>query len=226
MLKRSFLGFVQQLYGFAPRGSYHWDENYQVTEIVVTDEAPINLDSVGQRPAVTTVRGPLQLAGLTLGTRQSHSMLGLTKNYTDLGSCTLTLNHLASNDTVSETLAWVTANHLWLLKQLLKTGTPIHEIQQPQVGSPSPPGALVQGDTKGSWHNTTVTVPVYIQVYGTVTEAGLQILHDMHVTPTIVGRQMRGMAAVRDLYRDGAIIPKRYPGPITESWSENTIKVR
>lgn len=225
MLRRAFLGFLQQLYSYAEKGGYRWDQNLQVTELVITDESPINLEVVAQRPAITTLRGPVGYAGLTLGTRQNHDMMCPKKNYTDLASTTLTLNHLASDDIPSEYLASVTARHLWWLKGMLKRGTPIHEIQQPQVGSPSPAGTLVQGDTRGKWRNTTVTVPVFFQDYGTVEGTDQPILNGVDVSPSYVSRAL-GHTPVRDLFRDGAPMAQRVSQPAPTTRSEDTIKVR
>ena len=225
MIKRTFLGFLQQLYGSIEPGYYRWDSNLQVTEIVITDETPVNLEVVGKRPAITTVRGPVAYAGLTLGTRQPSSLLEAKKKYTDLASCTLTLNHLASVDTASEYVATVTARHLWWLKNLIKRGTLIHEIQQPQIGSPSPAGALVQGDSQGTWRNTTVAIPVFFQDYGVVERTGLPTYNGIDVRSTPVHRDL-GPAPVRDLYRDGATLPERHTAPAVRSIDVNTIKVR
>ena len=211
MLRRAILAFLQGLFGYADKGNYKWHADIEDTEIVITDETPVNGAVVGHRPAITTVRGPLAFAGLTLDTRQSSSMLSPMEKYTDMVSCTMSVNHLSKNDLESERIAWYTANHVWLLRKLILKDTPVHAIQVPQVGAPSPAGALVAGDPNGDWVNTPVALPVFLQVYGVVTprtQGAQQIYNEIMLSMTQQNKPL-GHAATRDLSRGTSVLPTR-----------------
>jgi len=208
MLRWAILSFLQGLFACADRGNYKWMANIEDTEIVITDETPVNASVVGQRPAITIVRGPMAFAGLTLDTRQSSSMLSSMEKYTDMVSCTCSLNCLAKNDLESERLAWYVANHIWLLRKMLIKDTPVHYIHVPQIGSPSPAGAIVQGD---NWVNTAVGLPVYMQVYGVVTDRNQKLYNTIALS--LRGQSSGlGHTETRDMARGTAVLPTRETG--------------
>ncbi len=209
-LRKTFVAFLQALYGFSERGEFLWTPGSD-SEIFITDENPIRLKDVGQRPAINTVRGPMSWANLTIGGQQSVPMPGRQKKFTDLVSTTMSINHCSRNDLESEQLAWVTANHFWMLAEILTKEPMIHRIAPPSIGSPSPAGAIVQGDTEGEWFNTSVAIPTFLQVYGSVTTKNQHhMLREIRLRVDQI-RTTPEFTQVREMTANNAIMPPRFP---------------
>ena len=169
MMRKQVLNFLQGLFEQQSVGSFQWHESLEESEIVITDESPIKLEVVGKRPALSVVRGTIAWGQTSIDERQEENMLTGQRKHTDLIRGTLSINCCSRVDLESEYLGWIVANHMWILRRLIMKGTPIHEFGRgQQVGSPSPAGAIVQGDTEGEWINTPVTVSFFLQTSSSV----------------------------------------------------------
>jgi len=176
-IRKLVLTFLQGLFEQQTPGCFQWVENLEETEIVITDEAPIKLEVVGVRPAISTVRGTVQWGQTSLDEKQSYNMATEQRTHTDLLRGSLSINCCSRVDLESEYIAWIVANHMWLLRRLLMKFTPVHEIGRGNaIGSPSPAGAIVSGDSEGEWINTVVTIPFFLQVGGKVRPLNVQLL--------------------------------------------------
>jgi len=170
MVRKTALSFIQGLLATQDPGCFRWDDNPQNTEIVVTDESPLRLDVCGKRPGISVVRGPVRWAQTSLDEMQKSNLATGAKQKTDLLPGTLSINCCSRADLETEYIAWVVANHMWLLRSLFMYYTKIHEFGRGiSIGSPSPAGAIVSGDNEGEWICTTVQIPFHLQVYGKVT---------------------------------------------------------
>ncbi len=151
--------FVQGLFYASPPGFYHWDPDLALSEIVISDENPINVEQIGTRPAISFTRGPAQFYSLGLDDMMDYSFQTSAKKKSVLVPSTMTINCCSRVDIESENLAWVVAEHLWLLREvLMKMG--FFEIgRQPIIGSPSKAGSLVAGDGADEWFCTSVACP-------------------------------------------------------------------
>jgi hypothetical protein len=170
MIRKTTLSFLQGLFEQAEVGYFRWSEDLEDSEILITDETPLNLDVVGKRPAISVVRAPVAWGQTSLDELRSIDFKTGGREHTDLLRGTLAINCCARVDHESEYLSWIVANHLWLLRRIFLKGTPIHEFGRGiQIGAPSPAGAIVAGDTEGEWINTSVSVPYFIQLTSRVT---------------------------------------------------------
>jgi len=144
------------LFQAAPRGSYHWDPNIAATEIVITDENPINLSVVGVRPAISFTRSPVQFFGLGMDDLDKYDFATGMKQKTMLVPGTMNINCCSRNDLESENLAWLYAEQLWLHReQLMRAG--MFEIGRNMViGFPSFLGSIVEDDGADEWYVTSV----------------------------------------------------------------------
>jgi hypothetical protein len=169
MLRKQILAFLQGLFEASPVRCFNWNEDEESTDIIITDESPLNLEVVGKRPAISIVRGTVAWGQTSIDERLSEDMNTGARTHTDLLRGTLSVNCCSKVDLESEYLAWIVANHMWLLRRLIIKGSPVHEFGRGiQIGSPSPAGAIVQGDTNGEWINTPVSVSFFLQVSGSV----------------------------------------------------------
>ena len=154
-----YASFIQGLFYAAPVGSYHWEPDMQSTDIVITDETPINIDSVGMRPAITFTRGPIQFYSLALDDMMGYDFETGRKVKSVLIPGTMSINCCSRNDLESEKIAWVIAEHLWLLREVLMKAGFFEIGRQPIVSAPSPAGSIVTGDNAREWFCTTVSSP-------------------------------------------------------------------
>lgn len=184
-LVRLCIIFAQELWKEAPTGNFKWDPDETVSEILITDDAPLEPEVIEKRPAIVSVRSQCGWAGIGLDQLQNLSIKTGERVHTDMISGNLTLNCLSRVKTEAELIAWVTANHFWVLKYvLMKCG--FHKIgEQIQVLSASPPGAIISGDTEGEIINVPVVIPFHFQHSVTVSEEGLRVLNKIEQTITV-----------------------------------------
>jgi hypothetical protein len=154
-----FTRFIQGLFYAAPAGCHHWEPDMNATELIITDENPINVEALGRRPAITFTRGPVQFFSLGLDDMMAYDMATGSKTKSVLVPGTMSVNCCSRSDLESENIAWIIAEHLWLLREKLMQEGFFEIGRQPQVGAPSQAGAIVTGDGSREWFCTTVFCP-------------------------------------------------------------------
>lgn len=189
---------MQGLFEKADLGCFHWCESLEETELVITDESPIKLDVVGKRPCISTVRGQVAWGKTSLDEMQTRNVTNDQINHTDLLSGTMTINCCSREPLESEYIAWIVANHSWLLRRLIMKHTPVHEFGRGQmIGAPSPAGAIVSGDTEGEWICTPIQIPFFLQISGKVTPLNLTLLKEIEAKFGVRGGAQIGPTGVR-----------------------------
>lgn len=158
-VRELYISFVQGLFAACPPGYYHWAPTLEETEIVITDENPINVSVIGKRPAISFARGPVQLTSLGLDDMLSYDMQTGKKQKSVLVPGVMSINCLSRNDQESENLAWWVAEGIWMHRErLLKSG--FFEIgRHIQIGRPSAPGQIVSDDGASEWYVTVAQSP-------------------------------------------------------------------
>lgn len=156
-LTRLCIIFLQKLFESAPEGWFHWVEDDEHTEVIITKDMPIDTDVIHKRPVIVVVRSPVGWQGLGHDQLLYESMRTGERSYADMISGNLTFNCLARTPDESEVLAWLVSSHVWLLRRvLMKSG--FHDIgQRMQIGAVTPPGQLVRGSGK----EEVVNVPAF-----------------------------------------------------------------
>lgn len=167
---RAFIAFLQTIFEARPAGFYQWRPQIEETELVVTEENPIKLAATEQRPAITVVLGPTRFNGSSLDDLVGVSTKTAQERHTDLIPGNMTLNCLSRVPQECRFLAWQCARMTWILRKVFIAETLFHEMgRNNQIGSVSPAGDLVVGDTEGEWHVAKVTCPFFLQWSDTVT---------------------------------------------------------
>ena len=198
LIRKICLSFVQGLFEQAEAGCFRWCPSLEETELVVTDESPMKLDVVGKRPCVNTVRGTVAWNKTSLDEMQNRDFRTEQRQHTDLVSGTMTINCCSRESLESEYIAWIIANHSWLLRRLVMRNTPVHEFGRGQVvGAPSPAGAIVSGDTEGEWICTPIQIPFFLQITGKVTPLELTLVKGIEARLGIRGAPQIGPTGVR-----------------------------
>ena len=154
-----FVGFFQGLFHASPPGAYHWDQSDEVSEIYISDENVVKGSDIGQRPAISCTRGPVQFYSLGLDDMMNYDFQTGTKKKSVLVPGTMTLNCSSRVSLESERIAWICAEQLWMHRELLMQAGFFEIGRQPAIGSPSPAGSLITADSGDEWYVTPVTCP-------------------------------------------------------------------
>lgn len=165
---RAFIAFLQSIYEVAPEGAFRWAPD-ETTQIIITEENPINMDEREQRPAISVILGAVRFNGSSLDDLVSIDATNAEEVHTDLIPGTMSLNHVSRVPHEARFLAWLTARTIWNLRKLFIKESHIHDVgRNIQMGPVTPAGALVQGDTEGEWHSVMVNCPFFLQWTDTV----------------------------------------------------------
>ena len=169
---RLYVQYLQGLFNFMPEGSYHWEPDDEISEIVIRAEAPLNMQTVGKRPAITVIMGPYQFSNIgidnmlsvTTHTDEYGTHLGAKKVRTDLMTGHIVVYCVADNDLAALRLGHLVQHHTRVNQRLLESEGGFHAIARPSptVNSPSPPGQLIMGDPQ-SLIMTQVNIPFQLQ---------------------------------------------------------------
>ena len=169
-LVRVFVAFLQTIWEDAPKGSFHWTPLSEETELVITEENPVQTETMEKRPAIAVTLGPTRFNGSSLDDLVMVNSRNAAEKHTDLLPTNVTLNCLSRVPSEARFLAWQTARMVWSLRKLFLMEKGIQECgRRNEVGSVSAAGALVVGDTEAEWVVCPVTVPVYLQYTDLVT---------------------------------------------------------
>lgn len=153
------VSFVQGLFGGAPLGSYHWDEEESKTEIIIRDENPIHVETIGVRPAMNFTMGTTQFYSVGMDDMMDYSFSNERKVKGILAPGVMSINACSRSDVEAHNLAWIVGEHIWLLRELLLRQGFFEIGRGISISAPSPAGSLVAGDQSDEWTCSTVSVP-------------------------------------------------------------------
>jgi len=158
-VKTVVISFVQGLFSAAPVGSYKWDPDDSLTEIIIRDENPINVGKYGARPAINFTLGNTSFYHVGMDDLHTYNFATGRKEKGMLVPGVITANVCSRVDNEALNLGWVVAEHVWVLRELmLKEG--FFDIGRGlQVGPPSPPGSVISTDQGDEWYCVAVSIP-------------------------------------------------------------------
>jgi hypothetical protein len=158
-----YLRFLQGLFGSLPEGTYRYDSVVEQSEINITDQAPVHMESLGRVPAIVTLRSPAQSADLGADHMQEQFMDG-SRKHADLIRCTMTMNCIARNGVEAQRIAYLCFWGIKRFRRELMRNTIIHNAGLGlSISAETSPGALVAGDTEPGPVMVTVQSPFFIQ---------------------------------------------------------------
>ncbi len=174
-----FVRFFQGLFHASPPGAYHWSEDAETSEIYISNENPLLAATIGQRPAISTTRGPVQFYSLGFDDMLSYDPRTGTKRKSVLIPGTMTVNCCSRAPLECERLGWICAENLWLHRELLMKAGFFEIGRQPTIGSPSPAGSIVVADSGDEWYATPVSFPFQFYRTSQTSPLGAQILQEV-----------------------------------------------
>lgn len=168
-VRRHLLTFLQWQFSKHPIGAYRFvlTPDGQVaseSEIFIGGDTPINPEVVGMRPTITISRGAQSYAGMSLNDKSYEDLRNGTKIRLDLTPVTYVMNCLGRTEEEAESIAYRATKLVWAMRDPIIVSEPaLHLIgHQPQLGAPSPAGALVQGSPDLEWVAVVVNFPCYL----------------------------------------------------------------
>lgn len=181
-----FVTFAQGLFQAAPKGSYRWLDDEEQTEIIIQNENRIDPETLGKRPAITFTRGPLEFYSLGIDDRVAYDFALDKKTKGVLVPGTMTVNCISRVELEADDLAWVVAEHFWLLRDLLMKAGFFEVGRAPQIGSPSPAGSIIANDQGDEFTVVPITVPFQFARTSSFTPLGKQIVNNIRQQLTTV----------------------------------------
>lgn len=178
-LRNLFVGFLQGLFHAAPPGAYHWEEDFQVTEIVIQDEAPVKEEVLQKRPLLTLTRGPVQFFSFGMDDLLQYDSDINRKTKSILVPGTMTVNCCSRVSLEAERLGWIVAEHIWLLRDLLISAGLFDAGRQIVLGAPSPAGSIIADDNGDGWIVVAVNVPFQFVRTSSVMPLGQEIVQSI-----------------------------------------------
>lgn len=171
--------FTQGLFNAAPLGSYHWEPDDSRTEIIIRDENPIHVETIGQRPAVNFTMGNTQFYSMGMDDMLSYDFAHGRKVKGVLAPGVISINICSRSDIEAHNLAWIIGEHIWLLRELLlKQG--FFEIGRGiSISPPSGAGSIVAGDQSDEWMCCALSVPWQFARMSAFTPLGHQIVQSI-----------------------------------------------
>lgn len=208
-----FIRFVQGLFAAAPEGCYRWDEDEQLSEIIIVNESRIDPEIINKRPGITFTRGPVSFYSMGIDDLMSYEADISKKTKGVLIPGTMTINCVSRVPQEAEDLAWVVAEHLWLLRDLLMKAGFFEIGRQPQIGSPSPAGSIVSNDQGDEFTVVAVSIPYQFPRTSAVTPLGKRIVGSIENRLTV--------NPLRRLNNNG--LPAAYPGGGTPAYLRHEV---
>ena len=175
------ISFVQGLFNGAPLGDYHWEPEEERTEIVIRDENPINVEKIGQRPAVNFTMGQTQFYSVGMDDLIDYSFSMGKKTKGILAPGVITINVSSRSDIEAHNLAWVIGEHIWLLRELLLRQGFFEIGRGISISPPSSAGSIVSGDQGDEWYCSSVSVPWQFARKSAFTPLGQHIVDNICV---------------------------------------------
>lgn len=173
------IAFIQGLFNGAPLGDYHWDPEDEKTEIIIRDENPIHVDKYGQRPCINFTMGTSEFYHMGMDDMLEYDFASGKKVKGMLVPGTITANVCARSDIEAHNLAWIVAEHVWLLRELLIAQGFFEIGRGMRITPPSPPGSIVASDSADGWYASSVSIPWQFARKSAFTPLGQQIVRNI-----------------------------------------------
>jgi len=180
-VREAYVRFIQGLFSMAPKGWYHWELDNEETDIIISDENPIKTDTLGKRPCITCTRAPVAFYTLGLDDLLEYNMSTGARKKSVLLPGTMSINCCSRVPLEAEQLAWIVAEHLWMLRDVMRRWGFYDIGRNLTIGAPSPPGAIIQNDSGDEWYVVTITSPFQMHRMSEVTPLGARVAQEMDV---------------------------------------------
>jgi len=158
VIKDIYLTFFQEFFAGNPAGQFRFTGNDKPeSELHVTDAYAVEKEVLEQRPALVILRGPVRWGNIGLDQIKEISLKNAREVRTDLILGTMTIHCIARVGLEAERLSWEALFALKSFRRVLQRKGLFEVGRDAQMGSETPPGALVGGDSDPH----TIDVPIF-----------------------------------------------------------------
>jgi hypothetical protein len=197
---RHLVEFLQWRFSLAPQGLFRWMDDETDTEVSISGDYAIDPEKIGHRPAITVTKGPIGFAGLSLGDVAFVDLKTGAMAYMDVSSTTVMINILSRIDIEASGLAEVVGAEIRANRRVIakvSRGKILNIGQRIMIGAPSPPGALLSGDSPDGYaFACTVSVPVFLQGVDSAFPLNQKLLRRVEAGATASASPPRAQAVV------------------------------
>ena len=197
---RGYTAFLQALFASRPPGQLRWSFDDEESEILITGETPVNIDTPHKRPIISIVRGQSLWDSTSRDGLQSLSLTTSDKTFTDTASGTMVLNCLSKEPVEAQYIAWICFTHIRIFKEVIQKYGRLHAISnQLQIGPVTPPGQVVRGSSSSEWRLVQVYSPFQVRSSFKVSETEDSDFHVLlrQLTMTLDAMDSGGNVAVK-----------------------------
>ena len=160
---RVLVGFTQGLFKQLPKGQYHWSPSFEETEIVITDQIPITIESLSSRPAIITMQGQASFLNSTMRSLEQVNIHTGNHVFRDLIQGSVTFNCVSRSGVEASRLAWFLSSQIKALRVFLQRQGPFARIGHDVIlMGEQPAGLLVSDPVDGGAFNVPVNVPFFM----------------------------------------------------------------
>ncbi len=226
--KDILLRYLQDLFYQAPAGQdcFHLepgDTDYGIdekeSELIVTDQATVNTDTLEKRPAIILSRGPFAYGNISVGNLQGLTFTTGQKKQTDLVTGSFVLNCISSVGIEAERLANIVARGLRAHRVLLQKAGFFNIGDRVQVGQETSPNSLVSGGSAEDFVNVPVILPVAYQDWYSIEQANTPLLNRIVFKAVAVFRNLDFELLVPDAINQDGTVNESSEGVIVAQWT-------
>jgi len=169
-LVRHIISFLKWRFSKLPSGAYQWKPETESTpdqagsEVFIGADTPIQVQQVGQRPAITVLRAPAMFQGVGIGDWAFTDLSTGAQSRMDIIPTNVMINVLSRLPVEAERLAWFCAEQIWTFREEIVKSEPsiLYVGARPSISPPTPAGALVDS-TDYEWTGIVVAFPAWLQ---------------------------------------------------------------
>lgn len=224
--KDILLRFLQDVFHQMPagQGKFHFEPDAdpgstdeKVSELIISDQGPINTDSVEKRPALILSRGQVGWANSSMDQHLLTDFATGKRTHTDLVVGSFSINCVSRTGLEAERLALTVFKLIRIYRRQLQKAGFFHIGTEVSIGVESPPGALLSGDSVDDFVNVPVIFPFQYQESWTSTPNS-ETLDSLALKVLAINTQFDGSPLVPGSVDDEGIPIEGEDGVIVQAW--------
>lgn len=184
---RLFVRFLQVVFSTFEKGSYLWQPDLELTDIVIGDQGMLRPDVWDKRPAVICKRGTARWSNVAMDQMQDFDFDTGKRTHTDLVSANMVYQCISREGLEAQRLAWIAGYATRALKRnLMRAG--LHRVGENVDYGEETDGSAIQDSLK-DYIFVPVIVPFFFQDTYSVEPVDKLLLKelDLRLTSGIVG---------------------------------------
>ena len=114
-----FVRFLQVVFATFEKGSYKWEPDFELTDIIISDQGVLGSDVVEKHPAIVCMRGQADWSNISMNQFKGFEFETGKSTHTDLVSASMQYCCLAKEGLEAQRIAWIAGYATRVLKRNL-----------------------------------------------------------------------------------------------------------